>query len=144
LKTIINDALVEKLEEISQNFWISLNQEFFTHFNSMVIGYKQSLIEYYRIDDKEFVPMAEIIEETIYNSLKKEFNKKIREIPGYAMEAFRRKFWYDESIPRTWNKMNEGDIDKLYDRVKKDNAYILNLFKEFKLLKNPLKCITFL
>jgi len=140
----MNDTLIEKLEEISQNFWISLNEELFTHFNSMVIGFKESLIEYYRIDDKDFIPMAEIIEESIYNSLKKEFNKKIREIPGYATGAFRRNFWYNESIPRAWNKMNEGDIDKLYDKVKKDNAYIMNLLKEFKLIKNPLKCISFL
>jgi hypothetical protein len=137
----LSDALIEKLEEISPNFWISLNEEFFTHFNSMVIGFKESLIEYYKMDDKEFIPMAESIEENIYNSLKKDFNKKIKEIPSYATEAFRRKFWYDESIPRTWNKINEGDIDKLFERVRKDNAYVLEMFKEFKLLKNPLKCI---
>lgn len=135
----MNDSLVEKLEEINAYFWIALNEEFFTHFNSMVIGFRDSLIEYYKMEDKEFIPMAESIEDNIYNSLKKDFHKKLKEIPVYAKESFRRRFWYDESIPRTWNKMNEEEIDKLFEKVKRDNAYIFQLFQEFKILKNPLK-----
>ncbi len=85
--------------------------------------------------------MAESIEDNIYNSLKKEFWKKLKEIPGYAVESFRRKFWYDESIPRTWNKIDEVQIDNLFQNVKKENSKIFDLFKEFKIIKNPLRCI---
>ena len=118
-----------------------MNEEFFSHFNSIVFGFKQSLIEYFRVEENEFIPIAESIEDNIYNSLKKEFSKKLKEIPAYAVESFRRKFWYDESIPRTWNKIDEPQIDNLFQNVKKENSKIFDLFKEFKIIKNPLRCI---
>jgi hypothetical protein len=136
----MNDSLVEKLEEINENFWIGLNEELFTHFNSIVLAYRESLIVFFKMEDREFIPMAVSIEDNIYNSLKKDFHKKLKDIPNFLKESFRRRFWYEESIPRTWNKMNEGEIDKLFERVKNENEFVFDLFREFKLLKNPLKC----
>jgi hypothetical protein len=93
------------------------------------------------MDDREFVPYVQEIENEIYLLLKKDFYKKIvKEISNYAVESFRKNFWYDEGIPRVWNKMSEDEIDRLYEKFTIQNHYMFDIFKEFKLLSNPLKC----
>jgi hypothetical protein len=64
----------------------------------------------------------------------------MKEISNYAVESFRKKFWYDEGIPRVWNKIDESDIDKFYNQFNKENQYIFELFRKFKLISNPLAC----
>ena len=80
------------------------------------------------------------IENEIFTSIKKDLYKKTREISNYAVESFRKNFWYDEGIPRVWNKLGEGDVDKLFNKLQNENLYVFELFKKFKLLANPLNC----
>lgn len=47
----------------------------------------------------------------------------------------------DEGIPRQWTKIETDQILKLFNNFKKQNLKAFDIFKEFKLLKNPLKCI---
>ena len=132
---------IQKLEEISPEFWIEFNQEYFNHFNSILFGLKDYLKEYYKMEDKEFVPFISEIENEIYHSSKKDLYKKMKEISNYAVESFRKYFWYEEGIPRVWNKIDEHEIDKLFNQFKNENQYIFELLRSFKLLTNPLKCI---
>ncbi len=96
--------------------------------------------EYYKLEDKEFIPFIQEVEKDIHNSTKKDLIKKMKEISNYAVESFRKKFWYDEGIPRVWNKIDESDIDKIYNQFNKENQYIFELFRKFKLISNPVSC----
>ncbi len=95
------------------------------------------------MEDKEFIPFISEIENENYHSSKKDLYKKMKEISNYAVESFRKYFWYEEGIPRVWNKIDESEIDKLFNQFKNDNLYIFELLRSFKLLTNPLKCILF-
>ena len=92
------------------------------------------------MDDKEFVPFIQEVENEIYLSLKKDLYRKMKEISNFAVESFRKQFWYDEGIPRNWNQIDEGEINTLYAKFLKENYFVFDLFKTFNLLRNPLKC----
>lgn len=140
LKNVLDDTLLSKLEEISPEFWTEFNQEYFSHFSSLLFSLGHFLREYYKMDEREFVPYIKGIEGDIYVAMKKDFNKKIKEISNFAVESFKKGFWYEDGIPRVWNKMSETEIDRLFNKFSKENSFVFDLFKEFKLLRNPLKC----
>jgi hypothetical protein len=93
------------------------------------------------MEEKEFIPFIIEVENDIYAAIKKDFVKKLKEISNYASESFKKGFWYNEGIPRMWNKMTESEIDQLFEKYKGENSIIFDMFKEFRLVKNPLKCI---
>lgn len=140
MKSVLEDTLIQKLDEISPDFWAELNQEYFTHFNSILFGFKDFLREYYKVDEKEFVPIVQEIENEIYLYSKKDLYKKSREISNFTVESFRKGFWYEDGIPRIWNKIDENEIDKHFADYSKANNFVFDMFRKFKLLKNPLKC----
>jgi hypothetical protein len=92
------------------------------------------------MDEREFVPYAITIEDSLHTSMKKEFSKRLKELPSFVMEAFRRKFWTEDGIPRAWRKMSEGEIESLFEVCRKENYYAFEIFKVFKIIKSPLKC----
>lgn len=92
------------------------------------------------MDEKEFQPFMVKVQEDLFTAVKKDFVKKTKEISNYASESFKKNFWYDEGVPRMWNKLSEGEIDSLYTKYKNENIVIFNLLKEFKLIRNPLNC----
>jgi hypothetical protein len=95
------------------------------------------------MDDKEFLPFAEEIETDIYISFKKDIYKKTRQISYFASESLKKLFNYDEGIPRVWNKMDESTIDALYSKFKKEFNFVFDLFRKYKIFRNPLKCKIF-
>ena len=137
---MLEDAFIQRLEEITPDFWLDFNQEYLSHFNSIIFGLKDYLKEYYKFEEKEFVPFIQEVEKDIHLSAKKDLYKKMKDISNYAVESFRKNFWYDEGIPRVWNKIDESEIEKLYNKLNTENQYVFELFRKFKLLNNPLKC----
>jgi hypothetical protein len=105
----------------------------------MLFGFKEKLKEYYKMDEKEFLPFLRDIENEIYLVIKKDFLKKMKDISNFAIESFKRNFWYDEGLPRVWNKLNENVIDELYKKYKQQNYNVFEHFKKFYLLRNPLQ-----
>lgn len=92
------------------------------------------------MEESEFVPLVREIEEEVLVVIKKDLNKRLKEVPTYATENFKKHFWYDEGIPRAWNKMQEAEINKLFDTYKKNNYFVFDVLKSFKIVRNPLQC----
>jgi hypothetical protein len=136
----MEDSLIESLEELSPDFWSNFNNDYVTHFNSILFALKDYLREYYKMEENEYIPFVRDIENEVFSAIKKDLYKKSREISNYAVESFRKHFWYDEGIPRVWNKIDESEIDSLFTKYKNENLFVFDIFKKFKLLMNPLNC----
>ncbi len=98
------------------------------------------LREYYRMPVDEIFEFIKYIESQVFDNIRKEFSRQLREIYTYAIESFRNKFWYINNEQRQWNRMDEKEIDELF---KKCRAEYVDLFDTFRLLKvaSPVKCI---
>lgn len=94
------------------------------------------------MDNAEFTEYAKTIENDIYNSIKKDFDKKTKEIASIGIELFRKKFWYEkETEPRIWNKLEDEQIDNLFKKYRLELSDLFEVLKYFKVPKSPLKCI---
>ena len=62
------------------------------------------------------------IENEAHNIAKKEFLKRTKEISDFAVEVFKSKFEIDENklVPRQWNRLEEREIDEVYNKYKKE------------------------
>lgn len=92
------------------------------------------------MDEKEFLPLIKGIEEDVYTMIRKDLNKRLKDLPAYAIDNFKKGFWYDEVVPRQWNKLDEKEIFNMYSANKKQNLKAFDLFKHYKIIKNPLSC----
>ena len=79
------------------------------------------------MSNNEFIEYAREIELELYNLTKNNLNKKFKEISSFVVEIFRTKFCNEENnIPRAWNRLEEKEIDDLYQKNKKE-VNIINL-----------------
>ena len=89
----------------------------------MVINpYNTMLEDFYKATPEEILNFTKECEKGVYSSLKKDFSKSSKDTTGYATENFRKNFWYEEGIPRTWNKVPANTIDELYEKNKNPPA----------------------
>jgi hypothetical protein len=128
------------LEGYDKCFWVNVNKDYCTFVWTKMLPMRRYLTDYFRLEDHEFLNWADEIENELYNSLKKEFIKKSRDLPDKAVELFRKDFWYEGgNVQRNWNKMKDEDIDSLFKTCR---AQYLDLFEDlklYKLIKSPLK-----
>jgi hypothetical protein len=136
----MEDSLIESLEELSPDFWSHFNLDYVSHFHSILFALKDYFREYYNMKEDEYIPLVKEIESEVFYSIKKDISKKSREISSCAVESFRKHFWYDEGIPRIWNKIDESEIDSLFQKYKNENMFVFKIFKKFKLILHPLNC----
>lgn len=92
------------------------------------------------MEEDEYIEYAKEIENEVYQSVKSEFARKLKEISSFAIDLFKKKFWYENGIPRIWNRMEESDIDSLYKQYKNETADLFENFRHYLVLRNPLKC----
>lgn len=92
------------------------------------------------MDRIEFLPKLQDIESEVYLAVRKDINKRLKDLPNYAIDNFKNSFMNEDGLPRDWIKIEESQISKLFTQEKKQNAKVFELFKQFKLIKNPLKC----
>lgn len=92
------------------------------------------------MDTDEYVNFAKSIENEVYSSLKRDFSKRTKEISNISVELFKNKFWYHSGVQRSWNRMEEDEIDNLFKSCRKELGEIFETFKTYKMIKNPLKC----
>lgn len=127
------------MEDLTQNFWDDFNQEYFTMTYNMLFSLEAFFIEYYGMASEEFKEIIVKIENEVFNSAKRDFLKKVMDLHLIAYDSFRKNFWYNEGVPRVWNRMEEQEITNLKDKYFKENEFIFNIFTRFKVLRNPLK-----
>ncbi|MCQ2815804.1 MAG: 50S ribosome-binding GTPase [archaeon] len=143
IKNILDESLENRMETISPEFWEEINQDNFTNLRSINTSYKAFLEDYYQITPEEFKNFSVGCEDMVYDSLKKDFMRYSRDIIGYCTENFKKNFWYDEGIPRQWNKLNDKTIDELFEKYKAPNLQLFELFKKFRVIKNPLNLLEY-
>ena len=143
VRNLIEDSLLTHLEEIQNNFWIEINQDVLQSFITNLLNYKLYLMENYELNENEFLPFVQELENEIYSDIKIDFKKKSKEIANFQTENFRNKFWYEDGVPRIWNQINESKIKELFNKAKEGNKENFDLFKIFKIIKNPLNLIDY-
>jgi len=69
------------------------------------------------------------VEEENYVETKKEFANRTKEVAEFAVGIFKKKFNYDEKkgLPRQWDRLEETQIDDLYDKYEKEVNKIINI-----------------
>lgn len=144
MRRLIEDFILVRMEDLTPNFWDEFNQEYFTVTYNMLFSLEAFFIEYYGINNEEFKDIIVNIENEVYTSAKKDFLKKVMDLHLVAYDTFRKNFWYNEGVPRVWNKIEEQEITHLKDKFLKENEFIFSIFSQFKVLRNPLKCMVLL
>ena len=100
LRVQIKELLHEKLHVISDNFWLDFNKDF-AQFSLMSLKpLKQSLLEYYRLEEHETEEVLNLLEEEIFSITLKGVEKKSKDLSSLAVEKFKEDFWYEEGLPR--------------------------------------------
>ncbi len=131
------------MEDLSSKFWDEFNQEYFTIAYNLLFSLEVFFTQYYNMSSEEYREIVIGIENDVYISAKKDFVKKVLDLHNIAYDNFRKSFWYNEGVPRVWNKIEEKEITNLKDTFLKENEFIFTIFNQFKILRNPLKCILF-
>lgn len=131
------------MEDLTSNFWEELNQEYFSYMSNTLFSLEIFFQEFYGMEKNEFIDIAQNIEIELYNSSKKDLLKKLLDLHFIAYDIFRKNFWYDEGLPRVWNKTEETLIKELKNQFTSENEFIFKLFNQFKLLRNPLKFMSY-
>ncbi len=92
------------------------------------------------MSNEDIISFSKQIEVEVYNNIKKDFSRKTKEISTFAVELFRKKFWYEsERQPRNWNRLEESEIDVLFKKCRVEFADIFDIFKSFKVCY-PCRC----
>lgn len=85
--------------------------------------------------------IVSFIEIEIYNNIRKELIKKQKEIITLSVDLFKKKFWFENGEMRSWNRIEDDNIDNLFKSSRKELIDIFDIFKQYKLIKHPLKRI---
>lgn len=96
---------------------------------------------YFSMTKEEFKEIIIAVETNLYTLTKKDILKKTKDLHLFAFDIFKKNFWYNEGVPRIWNKIEESEIRQLQTKFFEENLFIFNSFNNFKILKNPLECI---
>ena len=131
------------MEDLTPNFWEDFNLEYFTMTYNLLFSLEAFFVEYYGMNNDEFKDIIVNIENEVFSSAKKDFLKKVMDLHLVAYDTFKKSFWYNEGVPRVWNKMEEQEITNLRVTYSKENEFIFGIFTYFKVLKNPLQCMNF-
>lgn len=137
-KNLIDDSIQNRLELINSEFWNEVNQDILTNLRILVSTINLRLKEYFKIDENRMKNYVQEIEKEVHNNLKQSFIKNKKSLNNYITENFKNSFWYSEGIPRPWAKISEQEINELYQQSKKENLGILDIFKTFKVIENPI------
>lgn len=137
----MEDCLMKAIENFSNNFWIDLNNDYLNCIACKMFPLKNYLQIFYKFSNEEIVEYTAKIESEVYENLKKETNKRSKDIYSIAVELFRKKFWFEkDKIQRNWNRLEDDEIDILFKKCKSELNEIFENFKLFKIIRNPLYC----
>ena len=139
LRVQVKELMAEKINSINETFWVDFNKDFIQFSIMCLKPFKESLQVYYKLEEKECNDILDNIEEDLYGVTLKGVEKKQKDISSVAVDKFKEVFWYEESLPRKWQRIEEAKIDELFVSSKKKAERLFSVFSEFRLLKSPLK-----
>ena len=136
---LIEETIVNKFELITNNFWVEFQQELFLIVSLNLLAQKERLIQLYNINDNEYIKFVDECEEEIYNKVKALFLNELPEFPKTQIDNFKKDFWYDDGIPKIWNKVPVSDINSAYETNSNKYKNTFDLLNKLRVIKNPLK-----
>ncbi len=100
---------------------------------------RKYLSDYYKLNNDEFVEYSNSIESELYQGIKKDFSKKVKDISNIVIDLFKKDFWFDKGNQRNWNKIEEDDIDNLFKQVRSKYNDLFENLRYLKIMRSPLK-----
>ena len=136
---LIEETIVNKFELITDNFWVEFQQEVFLLVSLNLLAEKEKLSQIYRITDEEFISFVDNCEKEIYGKIKTEFFRELPGFPNTQIDNFKKDFWYNDGIPKVWNKLTVQDIALSYETNSNKYKNTFAIFRKLKVIENPLK-----
>ena len=136
--SLIEDTILNKFELITNDFWVEFMQEIFIIVTQNLIAQKINLNLLYNMSEDEFKVFAENLEDQIYQNIKHQFNEKLPNFPNTQIDNFKKDFWYNDGIPKVWNKKSIGQINLEYKTNSDKYKKTFELFKKLRVIKHPL------
>ena len=149
LKTVCEQLFNISLENYSKEkkFWKDFNENYLTHFCSKVFPLRIYLRENYNCTDEEILEILKEIQQKIYNDIKKNITRNMRDISGKIIEQFKRKFLYEKSSDyqeqKNWERYEELEIDLIFKNLRDEYLPIFEQLKFFELIKDILSEVKF-
>ena len=100
---------------------------------------RKYLADYYNLNNDEFIEYSNSIESELYQGIKKDFSKKVKDISNIVVDLFKKDFWFDNGNQRNWNKIEEDDIDNLFKQVRSKYNDLFENLRYLKIIRSPLK-----
>ena len=137
--SLIEDTILNKFELITSDFWIEFMQETFLVVTQNLIAQKINLNVLYNMTEDEFKTFADNLEDQIYQNIKHQFSEKLPNFPNTQIDNFKKDFWYNDGIPKVWNKktLNEINLDFKTNSDKYKKTF--ELFKKLRVIKHTLQ-----
>ena len=136
---LIEDTILNKFEVITNDFWIEFMQEIFLLVSENLLAQKEYLKLTYRTTEEEYINFVNNLEDQLYTKTKSQFNQHLPSFPNIQIDNFKKDFWYNDGIPKVWNKKTVNQINLEYktacDRYKKT----FELLKKLRIIKHPLQ-----
>lgn len=143
LLDLYDDALSFQMDEIGLDFWNNLANDTVQHEHNTLNAYKNFLVTNFNMKEDEIKPFMVSCENDLFDKFKTKMYRNSRDIVDYLVMSFKKGFWLDEGVPRTWNKLKVATINELYKKHKDASIKIFDLFTKFRTLKNPLEIINY-
>ena len=136
---LIEDTILNKFEVITSDFWVEFMQEIFLLVSENLLAQKEYLKVTYRTTEEEYINFVNSLEDQLYTKTKSQFNQHLPSFPNIQIDNFKKDFWYNDGIPKVWNKKTVNQINLDYkiacDKYKKT----FELLKKLRIIKHPLQ-----
>jgi hypothetical protein len=112
--------------------------------NSIINSFQNFLSDNFKMETSELYEYCNEIQDEIYVTMRKDIKKKIEKLYENAISNFKKDFFYEEGIPRIWNKIEESQIDKLFILNREKHFQTFNIFRKLTLTRYPIECIIYI
>ena len=137
--SLIEDTISNKFEMITPDFWVEFMQEIFLLVTQNLIIQKDYLTQTYRTTEEEYLNFANTLEEQVYSNIKYQFNQQLPSFPNTQIDNFKKDFWYNDGIPKVWNKKTVNQINLEFKTASEKYKKTFELLKKLKVIKHPLE-----
>jgi hypothetical protein len=137
--TLIEDTILNKFEVITSDFWVEFMQEIFLLVSQNLLAQKTYLTQTYRITEEDYINFVNNLEDQIYQNIKSKFNQYLPSFPNTQIDNFKKDFWYNDGIPKIWNKKTINQINLDYKQACDKYRKTFELLKKLRVIKHPVQ-----
>ena len=137
--TLIEDTILNKFEVMTNDFWIEFMQEIFLLVTQNLLAQKIYLTQNYKATEEEYINFAKNLEDLVYSNIKLQFKNYLPTFPNIQIDNFKKDFWYNDGIPKIWNKKTVQQINFDYRAACDKYKKTFELLKKLRVIKHPLQ-----